>query len=200
MESPAVVLFSAVFFRGADRFAIAPLALLALWQLHYVNRTLVYPFRIRASGKRTAIVVVAMGFIFNAINAWLNARWISELASYAPSWLYDPRFLIGVALFLVGRRINTRADATLIALRKSSGDGYGIPRGGLYRFVSCPNYLGELIEWTGWAIATWSLAGVAFAVFTAGNLVPRAVAHHRWYRQQFDDYPPERKAIIPAVL
>ena len=78
--------------------------------------------------------------------------------------------------------------------------GYKIPRGGLYERVSCPNYLGELLEWTGWAIATWSLAGLSFAVYTAANLVPRAVAHHRWYRETFPDYPPARRAVIPFVL
>ena len=59
---------------------------------------------------------------------------------------------------------------------------------------------GELLEWTGWAIATWSLAGVSFAVYTAANLVPRALAHHRWYRETFPDYPPGRRAVIPYLL
>jgi 3-oxo-5-alpha-steroid 4-dehydrogenase 1 len=66
--------------------------------------------------------------------------------------------------------------------------------------VSSPNYLGEIIEWTGWAIATWSLAGFSFALYTFANLAPRAFANHRWYRETFDDYPPDRKALIPGVL
>jgi protein-S-isoprenylcysteine O-methyltransferase Ste14 len=70
----------------------------------------------------------------------------------------------------------------------------------MYRFVSAPNYLGELIEWTGWAVLTWSAAGATFAFFTAANLVPRALTHHRWYRETFDDYPPERRAIVPFLL
>ena len=65
--------------------------------------------------------------------------------------------------------------------------------------MSCPNYLGEILEWTGWAIASWSLAGAAFAVYTAANLAPRAFAHHAWYRQQFQDYPARRKALVPFV-
>ena len=70
----------------------------------------------------------------------------------------------------------------------------------MYRHVSCPNYLGEMLEWTGWAVLTWSLAGTAFAVFTAANLVPRAMAIHRWYRDKFPDYPVERKAVIPFLV
>jgi steroid 5-alpha-reductase/3-oxo-5-alpha-steroid 4-dehydrogenase 1 len=105
-----------------------------------------------------------------------------------------------VALFVLGFSINLQADTILINLRQPGETGYKIPRGGLFRLVSCPNYLGELIEWTGWAIATWSLPGLAFAVWTAANLVPRALSHHRWYRDRFPDYPAERRAVIPLLL
>ena len=47
-------------------------------------------------------------------------------------------------------------------LRAPGETGYKIPVGGLFRWVSSPNYFGELLEWTGWAIATWSIPGVAF--------------------------------------
>jgi 3-oxo-5-alpha-steroid 4-dehydrogenase 1 len=57
-----------------------------------------------------------------------------------------------------------------------------------------------MIEWTGWAIATWSTAGLAFAVYTAANLGPRALRHHAWYRERFADDPRERKALIPYLL
>ena len=92
------------------------------------------------------------------------------------------------------------ADARLRSLRDRTDQRYSIPHGGMYRWVSCPNYLGELIEWTGWAVMTWSLAGTSFALFTAANLVPRALSHHRWYRQRFDDYPSDRRAVLPGIL
>ena len=63
-----------------------------------------------------------------------------------------------------------------------------------------PNYFGEIIEWAGFALATWSLPGLAFAIYTAANVGPRALSHHRWYREKFGDYPPKRKALIPFVL
>ena len=59
--------------------------------------------------------------------------------------------------------------------------------------------IARLAFWTGWAVATWTFAGAAFALFTAANLVPRARAHHRWYRETFPDYPPERAAILPGL-
>jgi hypothetical protein len=44
------------------------------------------------------------------------------------------------------------------------------------------------------------LPGLVFALWTAANLVPRALKHHTWYRKTFAEYPRVRKAIIPFVL
>lgn len=198
MESPSVLAFLAIYLAGGQRLAVTPLVLLALWQLHYINRTFVYPFRIRADGKRTAIMVVVMGMVFNTINAYLNARQLSHFGVYETAWLTDPRFIVGVLVFFVGRHINTRADAMLLALR-AEGGGYRIPRGWLYERISCPNYFGEVLQWCGFAIASWSLAGASFAIFTFANLVPRAISNHRWYHEKFDDYPAERRAWLPYI-
>jgi len=84
-------------------------------------------------------------------------------------------------------------------LRQPGETGYRIPQGGLYRWISCLNYFGEIIEWAGWAIATWSLPGLAFAVWTFANLAPRARAHHAWYHQHFPEYPRERRALLPGI-
>ncbi len=37
----------------------------------------------------------------------------------------------------------------------------------------CTSLGGEIIEWTGFAIASWSLPALAFAVFTFCNTGPR---------------------------
>ena len=145
-------------------------------------------------------VAAASGFAFNMVNAYINARWITELGQYDLQWLGDPRFLAGLFVFAAGFALNLHSDNTLLKLRKPGETGYSIPRGGGFRHVSCPNYLGEMMEWAGWALATWSLAGLAFFLFTAANLVPRALSHHRWYRERFEDYPPRRKAIIPGWI
>jgi hypothetical protein len=200
MECPSMLLVAGIFLAGRHRAALAPIALLVLWQWHYAHRTVVYPFTLPAGARPMPLAVVFMGAGFNVFNAWLNARWISHLGSYPARWLLDPRFVAGVALFALGLRINRRADAMLRALRAPGETGYKIPRGWLYELVSCPNYLGELLEWLGWALATWSLPGLGFAVYTAANLVPRALAHHAWYRKQFPEYPPQRRAVIPFLL
>jgi len=96
--------------------------------------------------------------------------------------------------------LNIDSSRRLLQLKKANPNDYSIPRGGLFRLVSCPNYLGEIIEWLGWALLTWSPAGLAFAAWTMANLVPRARAHHRWYRERFPDYPARRKALVPGLF
>jgi len=199
MESPAVALFVALWATGRHRGEAVSLVFLVLWLVHYVHRTLVYPFRLGARGARPMpLEIVGSAFLFQVVNVYLNARWLFELAPrYPESWLADPRLLAGAALFLAGSVVNRRADAELRAL--GAGGGYAIPRGPLFRAISCPNYLGEIVLWCGWALATWSLAGLSFALWTLANLAPRARAHHRDYRERFADYPPERKALLPGL-
>ncbi|HEX9051188.1 MAG TPA: hypothetical protein VF841_11710 [Anaeromyxobacter sp.] len=199
MESPAALLFAALYALGPARARAAPLALLALWELHYLYRAFVYPFGLRGR-RELPLAVVLLAVAFNVLNAFVNAPWISALGDYPARWLLDPRFAAGAALFLAGLALHVSSDRALRRLRPAGGTGYAIPRGGAFERVSCPNYLGELVEWSGWALATWSLAGLAFALYTAANLAPRALAHHAWYRARFPDYPPGRRAIVPFVL
>ena len=200
MEVPATVLFALIYFNGEASRQWAPLVFLAMWQAHYLHRTFVFPFRIRTGSKTIPIAVVGAGFVFNVVNAYINARFVSSIGEYSTDWLTDPRFLAGLAIFAAGMTLNIRSDNILLKLRGPGNSGYAIPRGGAYRHVSCPNYLGEIIEWAGWALATWSLAGFAFFLYTAANLAPRALSHHKWYRARFPDYPPNRKALIPGLL
>jgi len=199
MESPSVFLFVAIFASGPRRAEPMSLALLSLWLLHYVHRDLVFPFRMGEGGKRMPAVVMALGFGFNVLNSWNNARAISGDAAPARAALEGPRLVLGAAVFLAGFTVNVLADRTLFRLRRAGG-GYRIPEGALYRFISCPNYAGEIVEWIGWAIASWSPAGLAFAIYTVANLGPRALQHHLWYRERFADYPRDRKALVPFVL
>ncbi|MFH1467433.1 MAG: DUF1295 domain-containing protein [Pseudomonadota bacterium] len=201
-ESPQVLVFLGVFLVGARRAEAVPLALLALWMLHYVHRTFIYPLRMRADpARRTPWLILVLGIGHNALCSVLNASWLTSVGpGYPAGWLASPAFLVGAALFLAGFAINRHADAILRGLRRPGEGGYGLPTGGLYRWVSCPNYLGEILTWCGFALAAWSPAGLAFAVYTAANLVPRAMDHHLWYRRRFRGYPKERRALLPFVL
>lgn len=200
MESPSVFWFAYVFWSGPYRNAAASLVLFALWQLHYCQRTFVYPALLKPNATPMPLNVALLGFFYNCINASLNAAAIAHIRAYDASWFVDPRFAIGVAVFFLGMGINLHSDHILRNLRKPGETGYKIPHGGMYKYLSAPNYFGEILEWCGWAIATWSGAGLSFAVFTVANLAPRAIKHHQWYQQKFPNYPRNRKALIPGLL
>jgi len=202
MEAPASLVFAYFYVTGANPLGIVPLALFALWQLHYFHRAFIYPFQLEVRpGAGMNAATALMGAAFCAANGYLNGSYTATYGEHLDaSWLSDPRFVIGLALFAGGYFLNKQSDAILRNLRKPGESAYRIPHGGAYRWVSAPNYLGELITWIGFAIAAWSPAALAFVAMTAGNLVPRALTNHRWYQAQFPDYPHERKALIPYVL
>lgn len=173
--------------------------IIGFFVFHYVNRSMIFPLRIKTKGKKMPLVIMLSAMGFNMMNGFLLGYYFAHFSHYTLSWLYDPRFILGSIIFIIGMVINWHSDGILINLRKPGELGYKIPQGGLFNFISCPNLLGELIEWTGFAILSWSLPGLAFFVWTFANLVPRAISHHKWYKQKFPDYPSKRKAIFPYV-
>ena len=200
MECISPVIFAIFFLLGNNHETLPVIIMLIMWEAHYVQRAFIYPLQRRDGEKPMPLLIVAFGLIFNGVNSYLNGRYIFTLSSgYPDIWLNDPRFIIGVLIFILGFIINRQADFTLHNLRKEGETSYQIAYNGLFRWVTCPNYLGEIMIWTGWAMATWSLAGLSFALWTAANLVPRARAHDRWYRQNFPDYPANRKTLIPGI-
>lgn len=200
METPVLIVILYCFLQG-DKPLNVSVVFVAAFVVHYTNRALIYPFRIRVAGKKMPVSMVLSSMAFYVINGYLLGYYFGSLREYPPEWLHDPRFLIGLALFAGGFAINIQSDNILIRLRQPGEAAYKIPQGGFFRFVSCPHYFGEIIEWTGFAIMSWSLPGLVYALWVGLPLVAQAVQAHRWYRDQFSDqYPPGRRAVIPGIL
>jgi protein-S-isoprenylcysteine O-methyltransferase Ste14 len=193
MEAPAPLVFAAFFLNGLETITVTQAVFFVMWEAHYVDRAFIYPMTLRLSSKPIPVVIVGAGAIFNIMNAYLNGGYItSNTAQYSAGWLSDIRFFTGLALFITGYIINRNSDIILYRLRRSSPSEYSLPQGGFFRWVSCPNYLGEITIWMGWTLATWSPVAAAFTLWTIANLAPRARAHHRWYREHF-----ERRGKLP---
>lgn len=200
MELPALLTFPIVATVASGERPPLLWMLLGLWALHYGNRALIYPLRLR-SKTPLPVLILALGVIFNAINGTILGLGLTRFGGVPQvGWLAHPLCWVGLAMFLGGYLLNLHADAVLRRMRRSNPTGYAIPREGAFRWVSSPNYLGEMIEWFGFALVTFSLAGLAFAVWTAANLLPRALTHHQWYLRTFPDYPRDRKAVLPFLL
>jgi hypothetical protein len=201
MEIPALLVFVGFVLSGNGIVNTPILVFFLFWVVHYFNRSVVFPFRLRTGKKKMPIVIMGSAIFFNLVNGFVNGYWFGYLSpGYPMEWFSDIRFIAGVILFITGFFINQYHDKILIGLRKNSNGEYKIPHGGLFRYISCPNFFGEIVEWAGFALMTWCLPGFSFALWTFVNLVPRALDHHRWYRQHFEDYPEKRKAILPFLL
>jgi len=200
MEIP-ILLVVGYFFLVGEQPLNASAVMIAAFMLHYFNRAIIFPQRIKVKGKTMPLASMLSSMIFYIINGYLIGHYFGALKSYPVEWLYDPRFIIGLSLFFAGFVINIQSDNILINLRKPGESGYKIPHGGCFKYVSCPNYMGECIEWIGFAIMTWSLPGAVYAIWVVLPLFVQAQGSHQWYKETFkEQYPPERKAIIPFLV
>ncbi|MEM9705119.1 MAG: methyltransferase [Pseudomonadota bacterium] len=209
MELPALLLFPVFFFAGSRWMEPVPMFIGALWMFHYLNRAIITPslMRVHPNAKKSfGIEIMIGGWIALAFNAYLNGYFASELGTHlhSVSWFSDPRFIIGLAIYALGFTINFWSDSILRNLRPKTPTAdtpqYSVPTGGLFKYVSSPQYFGEILSFTGLSILTWGLGFVYILIVTAGNLIPRAIETHKWYKNKFADYPADRKIIFPGVL
>ena len=148
--------------------------------------------------------IVLMGITFNVLNACMQGGWIfyfSPADMYTTAWLTTPQFIIGTVVFFGGMFINLHSDYIIRHLRRPGDTAHYLPRGGMFRYVTSANYFGEIVEWTGFAILTWSLSGTVFVVWTFANLVPRAnTIYHRYLDEFGDEVRAMRlKRVIPFI-
>lgn len=200
MESPNLWVTALVYWNyGRDMTSLANKLLLSCFVVHYINRSIVYPLRMSSSQSAPMpLAVCSLAFLFCCWNSLLQSLALVAGPMRPADYLLQPNFALGISLFITGALINIRADETLRSLRALK-KGHMVPYGGLFELVSCPNYAGEILEWTGFAIACWSFSSLAFALFTFANIGPRAHGHHLWYRDKFDKYPLHRRAVIPFI-
>ena len=200
MELPVLILVPLLYSIGPQSTSIISTSLVTGFTFHYLNRVFIYPMRIQTQGKSIPLSIVCFALLFNLVNGFNIGYYFGFVHSYGLEWLYDFRFIIGSMIFISGMYINWRSDTILIGLRAPGETGYKIPNGFLFKYISCPNHFGEIIEWIGFAVMTWSLPAASFAIWTIANLLPRSLNHHKWYKTTFEDYPRSRKAIVPFVL
>ena len=204
MESPVFLLMTVLWLMSDRRFEAAPLCFLFLFQLHYFQRAFIFPFLLKGRG-RMPVAIIAMGILFNMVNAVMQGGWIFYLSPeglYSPAWLTTPQFIVGTAVFIAGMVINIHSDHIIRNLRRPGDTAHHIPYGGMFRWVSSANYFGEFVEWVGFAVLTWSWSGAVFALWTFANLAPRAVSLRKRYEAEFGDEFRRlgRKSILPFIF
>jgi len=104
------------------------------------------------------------------------------------------------AVWLVAELINLSAHITVRNLRPAGTKTRKIPQGGLFNYVSFPNYFAECLAWSAIAAMTLSPFAFLFLSVSLGQMLVWSAKKHKAYRREFGDkYPRSRKAMIPFI-
>ncbi len=203
MESPVFIVMILLCVLSDRSTNLVCLIFLILFEIHYFQRSFIFPFLIRGKSKMP-LSVIFMGVVFNVLNALMQGGWIFYVAPenmYDITWLSKPQFIIGTIVFFIGMIINIHSDYVIRHLRKPGDTRHYLPKKGMFRYVTSANYFGEFVEWLGFAILTWSLSGAVFALWTFANLAPRAAKIYDNYKKEFGDELDVKKTkrIIPFI-
>lgn len=202
MEAPVFIVMLYMWASNGASTALPSFLAFLLFELHYFQRSFIFPMLMKGKS-RMPIAIMLMGITFNVINGLLIG---TSLFVFPPSlfnegiaYLAHPTAILGIAIFFVGMAINLHSDHVIRHLRQPGDTRHYLPQKGFYRYVTSANYFGELVEWTGFALLCSTPAAWLFVVWTAANLIPRAAAIHRHYREEFGEAVGTRKRVIPFV-
>lgn len=203
MEAPSFVAMGLWAWMAGVEVYTPQAVFVGLFMLHYFQRSFVFPLLMKGKS-RMPLAIMAMGILFNVINATLLAASFFRCAlpgKYEPATFWtNPLPWVGAAIFFIGMAINLHADHVIRNLRKPGDTRHYLPEKGFYRYVTSANYFGELVEWTGFALLTASPAAWVFVWWTVANLVPRADAIYKRYCEEFGKQAVgNRKRIIPYI-
>jgi len=204
MEAPVFVVMLYLWAISDVKLQMPYLVFLFIFEFHYFQRSFVFPFLLHGNSKMP-LAIMFLSVIWNLINGYVQGYWLFHLAPmyspYSVQWLGSWQFILGVCIFIIGWIINMHSDYVIRHLRQPGDSNHYLPKKGLYKYVTSANYLGEITEWLGWAILTWSWAGALFFLLTCSNLVPRADSIYKKYQQEFPDEFDRKKLkrIIPFL-
>lgn len=171
-------------------FNVVTFVMFFLFETHYFQRSFIFPLLMKGQSKMPISIIIT-GSVFNTFNAIMQGGWLFFFApadAYPLSWFWSPQFIFGSVLFLIGMFVNLYSDRIIRDLRTDITDNnYYIPHGFLFEKISSANYFGELLEWVGFAILTWSVSGAVFVLWSFANIVPRSKAVYERYTQFFGE-------------
>ncbi|KAL7335900.1 hypothetical protein PS15p_201312 [Mucor circinelloides] len=107
--------------------------------------------------------------------------------------------LLGAVMFVLGEFTNFYHHLILRDLRKNGSKEYKIPSGGLFDYVWCPHYLGEIVAFVAIVLVTQHILVLIVQLGSAGYLATRAYNTKKWYSDKFDEIP-SRACLIPYIF
>jgi len=197
LYAPALVV-SGVYLWNAPNTNGRELVTAALLCLHFGKRVLESLFLHKYSGTMDGDFLLPIGASY-ALNAALTAHQQLQVTMYSHAFA-DPVYHLGLVLTVLGQGGNFYHHYLLTHMRKEGEKTYVIPSGGLFNFVTMPHYFFEILAWLGIACVTQHFSAFLTVAGMCSYLAGRSVATTRWYRSKFDNYPKERKHLIPFLF
>ena len=194
LPGPVIFLYAQLYYPNGDVLSVPSLVYLA----HYAHRVLVYPwFRSRQS-KPWPLESVIYFAVTNFIVGITFARALIFGGTKHPIWLQ--LILAGACVcFAICAGIH---DYKLCSLRTAGDSGYQIPQGLLFKWVSGPNYLMELLEWTVYLFyLPFGFYMAVTGIWLLVNITGRAEANHDAYTKRLfkSRYPEDRCPYVPFI-
>lgn len=76
-----------------------------------------------------------------------------------------------------------------------------LPQGGYFNSVSAPHMYFEVLMYIAlFGLLYENITAFYILVWVLSNQVHNALMTHKWYQENFKDYPKDRKAIFPKLL
>jgi 3-oxo-5-alpha-steroid 4-dehydrogenase 3 len=111
--------------------------------------------------------------------------------------------ILGILMCLYGQYEQDAHHRIMAKLRLESEDrqGYILPRGRWFDRIGSPQYLAEIIVYSGFFMMLQRKSAASLLLWVSSNQIIGALSSHEWYLQHFDDYKKQkRRAIIPNFL
>ncbi|OAA52443.1 3-oxo-5-alpha-steroid 4-dehydrogenase [Beauveria brongniartii RCEF 3172] len=200
---PAVVAARPYIFPGGD----APMSStqwlsFGLIVAHFLKREFETAFVHKFSANTMPVSnVFKNSFFYWAVAGLLCAvsiYWPRSLAAKASEPAVDA---VGTALYLFCEIGNALVHLYLSSLRSAGGTERKIPHGYGFGFVTCPNYMYEILAWVGVIIVSRDWTVALFIAIGGAQMFVWAKGKEKAYRKEFGDkYKKKRFVVLPGLL
>jgi len=198
-----LIAFPVIYFLRPFIFGQQPLLTLQqkilffLFVLHFIKRELETLFVHKFSKGTMPIFNLFKNSGYYSFCGWYIAYFVLH-----PLYISPPIELIYLLIpfYLLMMIFNFYSHYILANLRTGDSKERFIPKGFLFEYVSCPNYLFEIVQWFIYSIMTLSISAVVFLILGGGQMTIWALGKHSAYKKEFKDYPKNRKVLIPFIF
>ena len=170
--------------------------------LHFVKRELETLFVHKFSASTMPVMnVFKNSFFYWAFSGLLCAVFIYHPNSLAATSNMPAIDILGVVLYFFSETGNALVHLYLSSLRSTGGTERKIPRGYGFSFVTCPNYMYEVLSWVGIIIVSRSWTVALFISIGGAQMLTWAKGKERAYRKEFGDkYKKKQFVMLPGLF